>query len=91
MSEDSQGMTREKAVAYWKENVRLIIILLVIWAVVSYGFGILLAPALNNLSIGNLPMGFWFAQQGSLYVFIIEIFVYAWLMDRTDKKYGVNV
>ena len=90
MSEDSQGMTREKAQAYWKENIRIISILLAIWAVVSYGFGIILAPWLNQFSVGNLPMGFWFAQQGSLYVFIIEIFVYAYIMDRIDKKYGVH-
>ncbi|GAB4426308.1 MAG: DUF4212 domain-containing protein [Anaerolineae bacterium] len=90
MSDQSNGMDRAAAMAYWKENIRLISILLVIWALVSFGAGILFAPALNNISIGGLPMGFWFAQQGSMYVFIILIFVYAFLMDKTDKKYGVN-
>jgi putative solute:sodium symporter small subunit len=90
MSNQNQGMDRSKAEAYWKENIRLISILLVIWALVSYGFGIILAPVLNNISIGGLPLGFWFAQQGSMYVFIILIFTYAFLMDKTDKKYGVN-
>lgn len=90
MSNENQGMDRANAEAYWKENIRLISILLVIWALVSYGAGILFAPILNNMSIGGLPMGFWFAQQGSMYIFIILIFVYAWMMDKTDKKYGVS-
>ncbi len=75
--------------AYWRANVRLIALLLTIWAVVSFGFGILFVEPLNRLSIGNLPLGFWFAQQGSIYVFVILIFVYAWAMDRLDRKYGV--
>ncbi|RMF02869.1 MAG: DUF4212 domain-containing protein [Chloroflexi bacterium] len=81
---------RDAAQAYWKENIRLITILLIIWAVVSYGCGIILAPALNNLSVGQIPMGFWFAQQGSMYIFIILIFVYATQMDKIDKKYDVH-
>ena len=75
--------------AYWRANVRLIALLLTIWAVVSYGCGILFVEQLNRLSFGNLPLGFWFAQQGSIYVFVILIFVYAWVMDRLDRKYGV--
>ncbi len=75
--------------AYWRANVRLIALLLTIWAVVSYGCGILFVESLNRLSFGNLPLGFWFAQQGSIYVFVILIFVYAWVMDRLDRKYGV--
>ena len=89
MSEE-QGMTREQAESYWKENIRLISIMLAIWALVSYGAGILFAPFLNQFTIGSLPMGFWFAQQGSMYVFIILIFVYAFMMDKMDKKYGVD-
>jgi putative solute:sodium symporter small subunit len=83
-------MDRQQAEAYWKENIRLITILLIVWALVSYGAGIVFAPLLNNFYVGSLPMGFWFAHQGALYVFIILIFVYAFLMDKTDKKYGVN-
>ncbi len=90
MSDQDQTLKPEQAQAYWKANIRLITILLVIWALVSYGAGILFAPALNNLYFGSLPMGFWFAQQGSMYIFIILIFVYAYLMDKTDKQFGVE-
>lgn len=76
--------------AYWRANLRLIAVLLAIWAVVSFGFGILLVERLNTLSIGRVPLGFWFAQQGSIYVFVILIFVYAWRMDRLDKKFKVD-
>ena len=75
---------------YWKANVRLITILLAIWALVSYGFGIILAPVLNNITIGSIPLGFWFAQQGAMIVFVILIFVYCKLMDGIDKEYDVN-
>ena len=75
---------------YWKTNVRYLSILLVIWFVVSYGCGILFADALNTIQIGGLKLGFWFAQQGSIYVFVILIFVYVWLMNRLDIEYDVN-
>ena len=67
----------------------MIAVLLTIWALVSYGFGILFVERLNQWKIGELPLGFWFAQQGSIYVFVILVFVYAWRMDRLDRKYGV--
>lgn len=83
--------TAEKAQAYWKENLTLIGILLAVWATVSYGCGILLVQPLNAITLpGGLPLGFWFAQQGSIYVFIVLIFVYGRLMDGLDKKYGVE-
>ena len=75
--------------AYWRANVRLIGVLLSIWALVSYGCGILFVEQLNRFHIGKLPLGFWFAQQGAIYVFVVLIFVYAWAMDRLDRKYGV--
>lgn len=75
--------------AYWRENLRYLAILLTIWFVVSYGFGILLADQLNEFTIGGAPLGFWFAQQGAIYVFVILIFVYVWLMNRLDQKYGL--
>ena len=78
------------AQAYWKKNVRLITILLIVWAVVSYGFGILLANALSGIHVGALPAGFWFAQQGSIYVFVALIFIYAWRMDKLDREYDVH-
>ena len=75
---------------YWKKNVRLIAWLLAIWALVSYGFGIILAPVLNNIMLGQVPLGFWFAQQGSMIVFVILIFVYAIRMDKIDHEYNVK-
>lgn len=90
MSDKKQNLGSDQAQAYWKANLRLITILLVTWAVVSYGAGILFAPMLNNFYVGSLPMGFWFAQQGSMVIFIILIFVYAFLMDKTDKQFGVE-
>jgi len=90
MSDEGTQTSKETAEAYWKANVKLIIILLAIWALVSYVFGIILAPALNNIYLGSLPLGFWFAQQGSMYVFIILIFVYSYLMDKMDQQYGVQ-
>jgi putative solute:sodium symporter small subunit len=81
---------QEAATAYWRENVRLLSILLAIWFLVSYGFGIILAPLLNNIVIAGLPLGFWFAQQGSIYVFVILIFVYVKRMNTLDRKYDVH-
>lgn len=79
-----------RAQAYWRANLRLIASLLAIWAVVSYGCGILFVEQLNQYQIGQLPLGFWFAQQGSIYVFVALILVYAWRMQRLDRRYGVD-
>ena len=76
--------------AYWKANIRLILILLSIWFVVSYLCGIILAEPLYTVHIGQLPLSFWFAQQGSIYIFVILILVYAVMMDRLDKQFGVD-
>ncbi len=76
--------------AYWKANMRLIKISLVIWALVSFGFGIILRPWLEGIRIGGTDLGFWFAQQGSILVFLALIFFYAWRMNRLDKKFGVD-
>lgn len=81
---------QEKASAYWKENVKYLSILLSIWFVVSFGCGILFKDALNNISLGGFKLGFWFAQQGSIYVFVVLIFVYVYLMNKLDKKYGYD-
>jgi putative solute:sodium symporter small subunit len=80
----------EAAKAYWKENVRLLITLLIIWFVVAYGLGIILAPVLNNIVIAGYPLGFWFAQQGSIYIFIALIFTYVFKMNALDRKYDVH-
>ncbi|MDW3181252.1 DUF4212 domain-containing protein [Roseobacter sp.] len=76
--------------AYWSANVRLILISLVIWALVSFGFGIILRPALSGIAVGGTDLGFWFAQQGSIIVFLILIFFYAWRMNKLDREHGVE-
>ncbi len=81
---------KEKAKAYWKENLKYLTILLIIWFVVSYGFGILLVDQLNTIKLGGFKLGFWFAQQGAIYVFVVLIFVYIRLMNKLDKKYGFD-
>lgn len=82
--------TDEHAKAYWKENLRLLVILLVIWFVVSFGFGILLVEPLNSIPLFGFKLGFWFAQQGSIYVFVALIFVYVAKMKALDRKYDVH-
>ncbi|GAA0386270.1 MULTISPECIES: DUF4212 domain-containing protein [Micromonospora] len=74
---------------YWNRNLRLMVILLAIWFIVSFGFGVLLVEPLNEIVIAGFPLGFWFAQQGSIYVFVILILVYAKMMDRLDSQFGV--
>lgn len=73
---------------YWKTNLKYLVILLSIWFTVSFGFGILLADQLNQIQFGGFKLGFWFAQQGAIYVFVILIFVYIYLMNRLDKKFN---
>ncbi|MCG8326469.1 MAG: DUF4212 domain-containing protein [Chitinophagales bacterium] len=75
---------------YWKENIRYVLILLAVWFLVSYVFGIFMADSLNSVRVGGAKLGFWFAQQGSIYVFVILIFVYVRLMNKLDKKYDVD-
>ncbi len=83
-------MNSEQQKKYWKENLKYLAILLSIWFLVSYVFGILLVEQLNTITLGGFKLGFWFAQQGSIYVFVILIFVYIKLMNSLDKKYNVN-
>ena len=78
------------AAAYWKANLRLLILCLIIWFIVSYGFGILLVDVLNTISLGGYPLGFWFAQQGSIYTFVVLIFFYASRMNKLDRKFDVH-
>lgn len=78
------------ATKYWKENLKYLFILLSIWFIVSYGCGILFRETLNQFKLGGFKLGFWFAQQGSIYVFVILIYVYVRLMNRLDKKYGYD-
>ena len=71
---------------YWKSNLKIVFSLLIIWFVSSFGFGILFSDYLDQFQLGGFKLGFWFAQHGSIYVFVILIFLYVWLMKRLDKK-----
>ena len=82
--------TKQDLEAYWKENLTWVVILLTIWFLVSYFAGILLANVLENYYIGGFPLGFWFANQGSMVVFVILIFVYVDIMNSIDQKYDVQ-
>lgn len=75
---------------YWSANIRLVTICLIIWAVVSFGFGIILRPLLSGISVGGTDLGFWFAQQGSILVFLALIFFYAYRMNVLDRQHGVD-
>ena len=75
---------------YWKKNLRYLTILLLVWFAVSFGAGILFVDNLNSLRFGGFKLGFWFAQQGSIYVFVLLIFVYVYWMNQLDKKYGYD-
>jgi putative solute:sodium symporter small subunit len=76
--------------AYWRVNIRTITWCLAIWALVSLGFGVLFAPVLNSIHLGGYPLGFWFAHQGAIYVFIVLIFFYAWRMNKVDRDFDVH-
>lgn len=82
MQHDSSG--------YWKATLGLLAKILVVWALVSFGAGILFADLLNNFKLGGYPLGFWFAQQGSIYVFIVLIFYYGRKMDQIDREFNVH-
>jgi putative solute:sodium symporter small subunit len=81
---------RTSSNAYWAANVRIILISLAIWFICSFGLGIILRPMLSGIMIGGADLGFWFAQNGSIYVFLVLIFVYAWRMNKLDREYGVE-
>ena len=81
---------KERMQQYWRRNVRILLILLAIWFVVSYVCGILLVDELNQFRLGGFKLGFWFAQQGAIYFFVLIIFAYVWLMNRLDKEFDVN-
>ena len=81
---------KTSANAYWAANIRVIVISLVIWFACSFGLGILLRPALSGISVGGADLGFWMAQNGSIYVFLVLIFAYAAKMNKLDKEHGVE-
>lgn len=78
---------KNKYQSYWKSNLKVVFSLLLVWFIASYGFGIIFSNFLDQIKIGGFKLGFWFAQQGSIFVFVILIFVYVWLMKKLDKKY----
>lgn len=88
----SSEETRSRRAEYWRRNIRYLAVLLTIWFLVSFGFGILLTGYLDEWTIPGtgFPVGFWFAQQGSIYVFVGLIFVYVWLMNRLDREFDVD-
>ena len=83
-------MIKNKSKAYWKDNIRYLFILLTVWFLVSFGAGIIFKNFLNEFKFGGFKIGFWFAQQRSMYVFVILIFIYVRLMNKLDKKYGYD-
>lgn len=90
MAEQHPARGAQADQAYWQANVRIIMISLVIWALVSFGFGIVLRPMLSGIAVGGTDLGFWFAQQGSILVFLGLIFFYAWRMNAVDRQHGVE-
>ena len=80
----------DKMKAYWRRNLSYMVVLLTIWALVSYVFGILLVEQVNAIHIGGFPLGFWFSQQGSIYVFVVLIFAYYLLMRKLDREFDVD-
>jgi putative solute:sodium symporter small subunit len=78
------------AALYWQANIKLVIGCIIVWFIVSFGFGILLADVLNSIQIGGYKLGFWFAQQGSMYTFVGLIFFYALRMNKLDKEFNVE-
>lgn len=87
---EALGLEESAVKEYWRRNVRLIIGLFVVWFAVSFLAAILLAEPLSNIQLGRIPLAFWFAQQGSIMVFVVLIFVYAWWMNKLDREYGVH-
>ena len=82
--------TNDNRRAYWRENLTIVAVLLTIWFVVSFLLSIVFVDDLNKTRLGGFPLGFWIAQQGSLFVFVALIFIYVWLMNRLDRKYGLE-
>ena len=88
--ENETHQTSEAEGAYWRDNIRLLVTLMAIWFACSFGAGILFRDFLDQFTVGGYPLGFWFAQQGSILVFVVLIFVYVRLMNRLDAEYGAS-
>jgi putative solute:sodium symporter small subunit len=81
---------KEVAQAYWKANLRLIVVCLVVWAFTAYGLSMFLRPVLAGITLGGVDIGFWFSQQGSILTFIALVFFYSWRMNQIDKQFGMG-
>jgi putative solute:sodium symporter small subunit len=81
---------KQRMKAYWRRNINIVLTLVVVWFIVSFGFGILLVEPLNAFRLGGFKLGFWFAQQGSIFSFVILIFIYVYKMNRLDEEFDVN-
>ncbi|PHR92303.1 MAG: hypothetical protein COA69_07940 [Robiginitomaculum sp.] len=94
MTQDTEkpikSISEATVAAYWKANISLMLKLLAVWAFVSYGCGILFRPFLDQFSIGGAPLGFWFAQQGAIYVFLVLVIIYIWRMSAIERAHGVS-
>lgn len=88
MKNNSLSETRRRS--YWRENLIIVAALLSVWFSVSFGLSIIFVDTLNAVRVGGFRLGFWMAQQGSLYIFVLLIFLYVWLMNRLDRAYGVH-
>ncbi|MFT5692433.1 MAG: putative solute:sodium symporter small subunit [Oceanicoccus sp.] len=87
---DADVLNEKDVGAYWRENINLLVKLLVVWFLVSFGFGILFVDYLNHFDFLGMKLGFWFAQQGSIYVFIILIFTYVIRINQIERRYGID-
>lgn len=83
-------MDKKKLKKYWRTNLLYLLVLLIVWFGVSFGCGILFVDSLNEIRMGGFKLGFWFAQQGAIYGFVVIIFLYVILMNRLDKKYDLD-
>lgn len=90
LDKEESATPHEKAQAYWKANIKTVLVLLAIWFTVSFGMGIIFLEPLNEIQMGGFPFGFWMGQQGSIYVFVVLILVYALRMRSLDRKFGVD-
>ena len=90
MSDSTSSPTPPDPHGYWRANLRIMALLIGVWLVASFGLGIVLVEPLNRFRLGGFPLGFWFAQQGSIYVFVILIWIYARRMDQLDRRHGVD-
>ena len=88
ISEEDKDIKAQRLRNYWRANTTLIRNLLIVWAFVSLGCSIIFVPLLNQINFGSVPLGFWMAQQGSIFTFVILTFIYAIQMDKLDRKYG---